>query len=916
MNALGISLAWTAVQVTLFCLAGTVVYLAARRRPTSGAGVLCGTLVVTIGIAALSVSPWPRWSIAADFCLAGREAGPIASEVALGEKPAPSDATSEATRDAGTLLVNEGLLGLLSGLWNHARSELADSSPVDDGNARWRWPAWLAAAILSGMAIGLARVLLGVVGLAKLLRDTRPVDDGALLGLVDQLRADLGCRRPIEVREMTRSGGGSPAVVGWRQPTMLLPPDWRTWSEEARRGILAHETAHVAHGDFLMWLAAQAGVVVHFYNPLVHWLARRLRLEQELAADACGAALSGGAKAYATLLAKMALEQDEFQPLWAGRPFFPTRGTLIRRIEMLRNRTVLARSAPSRLGLVGLLTTLTIVGLGVSGVRGPGGRARAADPPAVDRAPQAESAADAEGLLPAFDDSYLPAEAIAVMSVKPLRVGDSTLLEPVVLSFPFSFGFAFSTAGNGVDEVTTIAFSPAPGEASSAKSGDSTEPAAVQIYRMSKPYERDKLRVKLFGEAPDGVTEATCHGYPCFRARSDISGHLLNYLLVNERTFVIVRDRDVPRVLAADPKSHPKWYGEWRKVAGSPLAVGFDSAVIDALDEEEKDSFEDMFFSILRKTTLFFGHVDSTTEGLAVSATALCKSPEAAMETSQAANAALALARMALPQLLEPQELPKEYQALEIGGPLGEAIASLKVSANETRVDLAGKLDAAFAARLAEATKALLARQTEEYQAREKEGEQSHIAKLGRLAKALNAYHEDHGHYPPAAVVGPDGKTLHSWRVELLPYLGEQELFASYKLDEPWDGEHNKRLVDKIPSVYGTGVWSQKGDADYFVVTGQGTLFDADQPGRRDSVADTPGETLLVLQSRQRIPWTKPADIETTPDHDVLRPFRGHGKGFYAAFADGTVKFVSQATDAASVRAMFTKAGGEEVKLR
>lgn len=44
-------------------------------------------------------------------------------------------------------------------------------------------------------------------------------------------------------------------------------------------------------------------------------------------------------------------------------------------------------------------------------------------------------------------------------------------------------------------------------------------------------------------------------------------------------------------------------------------------------------------------------------------------------------------------------------------------------------------------------------------------------------------------------------------------------------------------------------------------------------------------------------------------------PFR-RGKGFYAAFADGTVKFVTKETDAASVRAMFTKAGGEEVKLR
>ncbi|HEV3342325.1 MAG TPA: M56 family metallopeptidase [Pirellulales bacterium] len=916
MNALGISLAWTAVQVTLFCLVGTVVYLAARRRPASRAGVLCGTLIVTVGITALSVSPWPRWWTVTDFRLAVRDSGTVGSETPPREKSAPSDATNEAAQEVDTSRVNAGLLSFLSGMWNHARSRLADSSPAEQGNARWRWPAWLAAVMLLGMGVGLARVLLGAVGLAKLLRDTRPVDDPALLCLIEQLRADLRCRQPIEMREMTCCGGGSPAVVGWRRPTLLLPADWRSWSAEARRGILAHETAHVAHGDFLMGLAAQAGVVVHFYNPLVHWLAQRLRLEQELAADACGAALAGGATAYATLLAKMALRHDEFQPLWAGRPFFPTRGTLMRRIEMLQNRTVLARSTPSRFGLVALLTTLTLIGLGLAGVRGPGGRARAADPSPADTAPRAGSPAEGDGLLPAFDDSYLPADAIAVMSVKPLRVANSTLVEPVLLSFPSAFGFAFSTADNGVDEVKTIVFSGAKSDASSPNSGDSTEPPILGIYRLREPYERDKLRVRLFGEAPDGVTETTCHGYHCFQARSDASGLLVDYLLVDGRTFVMVRDRDLPRVLAADPKSHPSWYGEWRKVAGSPLAAGFDPAAVDALDEGEKDSFEDVFFSVLKNTTLFFGRVDSTTEGLAVSATALCKSSEAAVEASQAAKAALALARMALPQFVAPQELPKEYQALDIGGHLVQALANLKVEVNETRVEVEGKLDAAFATRLAEATKALVSRQTEEFKARDKEDEQAHLAKLGRLAEALNAYHDEHGHYPPAAVVGPDGKTLHSWRVELLPYLAEQELFESYKLDEPWDSEHNKRLVDRIPSIYGTSVWSQKGDADYFVVTGKGTLFDADQPGRREGVADAPGETILVLESRQRIPWTKPADIETTADHDSVRPFRGHGKGFYAAFADGTVKFVSKATDAASVRAMFTKAGGDEVKLR
>ena len=917
MNALGISLAWTAVQVTLFCLAGTVMYLVARRR-ASGASILCAILLATVLIAILAASPWPRWWIA-DLRPAFHrsEAAMPVAENPSPMQPAAAGVADQAEVKVATFPVRAGLLERLSGMWNRLHNELADSPRADMVGARWGWPAWLAAVILSGMAFGLARVLLGVIALAKLLRETRPVGDPALLCLIEQLRSRLHCRQPIEVREMTHSGGGSPAVVGWRRPIILLPAEWRSWSEEARRGILAHETAHVAHGDFLMWLAAQAGVIVHFYNPLVHWLAGRLRLEQELAADACGAALAGGAKAYATVLAQMALGQDKSRPLWAGRPFFPTRGTLMRRIEMLQNRSIMTIGAPSRLGLAVLLTTLALVGLGVSGLRGPAGRARASDPSPAETTSKAENQTADVGLLPTFDDSYLPADTIAVISVKPLQVAKSTVvIEPVLNRFSGSFSFGFSTTDNGVDEVKTIVFSAAQNEGSSPKAQDSTEPALVEIYRMRKPYERGKLRVKIFGEAPDGAIETTCHGHPCLRATSDVSGLLVNYLMVDDRTLVIVRDRDVPRVLAADPESHPSWYAEWQKMAGRPLAVGFDSAAMVELDERAKDSAEEVLFSVLKNTSHFFASAQSTTEGLMVSGKATCKSSEAAVEASQAAKAALALARMAVPQAITPTELPNEYQALDIGGPLAQALADLTINVNETKVEVQGKLDADFVAQFAEATKAFITRQTEEYKAREPVDEQAHIAKLGRLAEAFNAYHADHGHYPPAAVAGPDGKTLHSWRVELLPYLGEQNLFDEYKLDEPWDSEHNKPLVEKIPSIYSTSVWTQKGHSDYFVITGKGTLFDADVPGRRESIADAPGDTILVLASFQRIPWTQPVDVETTSDHNAVRPFRGHGKGFYAAFADGTVKFVAKETDAASIRAMFTKAGGDEVKLR
>src|SRR5260370_27069838 len=70
-------------------------------------------------------------------------------------------------------------------------------------------------------------------------------------------------------------------------------------------------------------------------------------------------------------------------------------------------------------------------------------------------------------------------------------------------------------------------------------------------------------------------------------------------------------------------------------------------------------------------------------------------------------------------------------------------------------------------------------------------------ANLTQISLALRAYHEAHGSFPPAYVLGPSGERYHSWRVLLLPFLGQDELYRQYRLDEPLDSEHNQALVNK-----------------------------------------------------------------------------------------------------------------------
>ena len=199
----------------------------------------------------------------------------------------------------------------------------------------WRWLSWAALAVMGTMAMGLLRLATGLWAMRRLKSRSRPLLDTAWCDTLDILRAEMGCVKPVELRFSAELD--TPATIGWHNVLILLPADWQTWNEAERRAVLAHELAHVCRGDFLTGLLAQVCLASQFYHPLAHWLSARLRLEQELAADAWSARLSGGTLPYLTTLAQLALRRDDRALGWPARAFLPSRGTFVRRIEMLRN---------------------------------------------------------------------------------------------------------------------------------------------------------------------------------------------------------------------------------------------------------------------------------------------------------------------------------------------------------------------------------------------------------------------------------------------------------------------------------------------------------------------------------------------------------------------------------------------------
>ncbi len=120
---------------------------------------------------------------------------------------------------------------------------------------------------------------------------------------------------------------------------------------------------------------------------------------------------------------------------------------------------------------------------------------------------------------------------------------------------------------------------------------------------------------------------------------------------------------------------------------------------------------------------------------------------------------------------------------------------------------------------------------------------------LQRITLAMLIYERQHGTLPPAYTVDADGNPLHSWRVLLLPYLGEKELCGKLRLDEPWDSQHNRQFHDAALAIYQCPSAELKpGQTTYSVVVGEKTAF---QAGKGKSLDDLGMNLILVVEREQ-----------------------------------------------------------------
>jgi prepilin-type processing-associated H-X9-DG protein len=204
--------------------------------------------------------------------------------------------------------------------------------------------------------------------------------------------------------------------------------------------------------------------------------------------------------------------------------------------------------------------------------------------------------------------------------------------------------------------------------------------------------------------------------------------------------------------------------------------------------------------------------------------------------------------------------------------------------------------------------------------ATESSNRRERMDRFKQVAAGMISYDDVNKYFPPAAIRDKDGKPLLSWRVAILPYIGQYDLYVQFHLDEPWDSPHNRVLIEKMPGTYmdlGTKATqlNHEGKTTVQVPVGPQTVFDKKEGTRSSEMKDGTSKTIFLVEVEpsKAVVWTKPEDWEV----DLKQPRKGLERtdrsSFIAAFADGHVEIIDRSKiDDAKLRGLLTRAGGED----
>ncbi|QEG02540.1 Serine/threonine-protein kinase PknB [Stieleria maiorica] len=147
-----------------------------------------------------------------------------------------------------------------------------------------------------------------------------------------------------------------------------------------------------------------------------------------------------------------------------------------------------------------------------------------------------------------------------------------------------------------------------------------------------------------------------------------------------------------------------------------------------------------------------------------------------------------------------------------------------------------------------------------------------------------------------------------SWRVAILPFVEGAALYERYRFDEPWDSENNLKLLDQMPEIYRSPSAPEdqpSGHTNYLGFTAGNSALGTEGGVGLSEFRDGTSNTLLLIETKNSVPWTKPEDLTWSDDIEYFDPVT-------YLMADGSTR-MTENLDRDLLKKLITRDGGEVI---
>lgn len=189
---------------------------------------------------------------------------------------------------------------------------------------------------------------------------------------------------------------------------------------------------------------------------------------------------------------------------------------------------------------------------------------------------------------------------------------------------------------------------------------------------------------------------------------------------------------------------------------------------------------------------------------------------------------------------------------------------------------------------------------------------------LRRITLALLNFESANGYFPARHSCDENGKILLSWRVHILPFMDHDELYRKFRLDEPWNSPHNKKLISSMPPLYSASNLvesTSSGETPYLAIEHNRSVLTAPTTPMKglgghkiDDIKKGTSNTIVVVHNEtgKPVPWTQPTDLRVQ-DKDPLADLWNKKGILKCAMVDGSIRQLKKSDSSNMQRTVFVE---------